>query len=72
MTYELRDFLNRQSDEIDDAVREAIELCNGSPLRALYTVVIANKFLSEDNTRLQAENESLKSQTSKGFSRRAQ
>lgn len=69
MTKELRAFLNAQSQELDDAVREAIELCNGNPLSALYNAMIANKFLSEDNTRLREENALLKLQASKGFTR---
>jgi hypothetical protein len=69
MTDELRAFLKEQTQEIDDMVREAIELCDGSPLRALYTTIIANKFLSEDNQRLREENAQLSSQTSKGFTR---
>jgi hypothetical protein len=69
MTDELRAFLNEQTQEIDDMVREAIELCDGSPLRALYTTIIANKFLGEDNQRLREENAQLSSQTSKGFTR---
>lgn len=70
MTDELRAFLNEQTHEIDDMVREAIELCGGSPLRALYTTIIANKFLSEDNTRLREENEVLQKQTSVGYRRK--
>ena len=70
MTEELREFLNKQSQEIDDMVREAIELCDGSPLRALYSAIVANKFLSEDNGRLREENAALQKQSSVGFRRK--
>lgn len=71
MTEELREFLNTQSQEIDDAVREAIELCDGSPMRALYAAIIANKFLSEENDKLREENARLQAGTSNGFVRGA-
>lgn len=70
MTKELSAFLNEQSQEIDDMVREAIELCGGSPLLALYTTIVANKFLSEDNARLREENVTLQKQSSVGFGRK--
>lgn len=66
MTEELREFLKNHSQGIDDAVREAVELCGGSPLKPLYTALIANRFLSEDNERLREENAGLQRNRPKG------
>ena len=62
MNEQLRAYLDDQSQAVDEDVRLALALCNGDPIQALRTTLIANAFLIE-------ENERLKSQVSKGFGR---
>jgi hypothetical protein len=63
MTVQLRAYLDEQMQAVDDDVRQAIELAGGNIYRALRITLIANAFLVE-------ENEKLKKQTSKGYTRK--
>jgi len=62
MNAQLKAYLDEQARATDDDVRQAIELANGDVVHALRITLIANTFLVE-------ENESLKKQVSKGFTR---
>ena len=57
-----RAFYYRQAEELEENVREVIELAGGDVRHALKMAIIANTFLQEDNERL-------RSQVSKGFAR---
>jgi hypothetical protein len=63
MNQQLRAYLDDQAKAVDDDVRQAIELCGGDAVSALRITLIANAFLQE-------ENERLKKQTSKGYTRK--
>ena len=63
MNKQLRTYLDEQAQAVDQDVQLALELCNGNPIQALRTTLIANAFLVE-------ENERLKAQVSAGFGRR--
>ena len=62
MTEQLRAYLSKQMQAVDDDVRQAIELADGDVTRALRITLIANAFLQE-------ENDKLKAQVSKGYRR---
>jgi len=62
MTEQLRAYLDEQAQELDDSVRQVLEICSGDTLSALRAVLVANAFLQE-------ENEQLRSQVSSGFTR---
>lgn len=63
MNERLRAYLDKQAEEFDESVRQAIELAGGNVHHALRIAIIANTFLQEENDRLKA-------QASAGFGRR--
>ena len=62
MNQQLRAYLDEQAKATDDDMRQAVELAGGDVVHALRITLIANQFLVE-------ENERLKAQISKGFTR---
>ncbi len=62
MNATLKAYLDDQAAELEEDVRQTLELAHGDPHHALRITLIANAFLSE-------EVERLKKQVSKGFSR---
>jgi hypothetical protein len=62
MNATLKAYLDDQAEEVEEDVRQAIELAGGDVTHALRITLIANSFLSEQVERL-------KSQVSKGFTR---
>jgi hypothetical protein len=62
MSDALRAYFDQQHEEFEEAVRDSIQACDGDPIAALRSAVIANTFLME-------ENERLKAQISTGFDR---
>ena len=62
MNQQLRAYLDEQAKAVDDDVHQAIALAGGDVVHALRITLIANQFLAE-------ENERLKAQISKGFTR---
>ena len=55
MTDGLRAYLDKQAQEFAQSVQQALGACGGDPMSALRALVIANKFLMEENERLKAQ-----------------
>lgn len=51
----LRTTSDEQAFELEESVRQALEITNGDAIRALRAAVIANGFLHEENERLRAK-----------------
>jgi hypothetical protein len=52
---ELRAYFDKQIEEFDDAVRQALVIADGDAMAAIRTLVIANMFLNEENDRLREQ-----------------
>lgn len=63
MNQQLKAYLDEQAQAVDDDVRQALEICNGDAIAALRITLIANAFLVDENDRLKA-------QVSRGFTRK--
>lgn len=55
MNEQLRTYLDEQAAELDESVRQALEVAHGNAIAALRAVLIANIFLHEENERLRAK-----------------
>jgi hypothetical protein len=55
MNDQLRAYLDEQAHDLDESVRQALEITNGDPIGALRAVLIANTFLHEENVGLRAK-----------------
>lgn len=55
MNHQLRTYFDEQAGELDETVRQALEVANGNAIAALRAVLIANIFLHEENERLRAK-----------------
>ena len=62
MSDALRVYFDKQAEEFEQRVQQALSACGGDPMYTVRALVIANTFLME-------ENERLKSQISTGFDR---
>jgi hypothetical protein len=62
MNQQLKAYLDEQAQAVDDDVRQALDLCDGDAVQALRITLIANAFPEE--------NEQLKKQISKGYTRK--
>jgi hypothetical protein len=51
----LKEYLDQQSDELDEAVTQALALWAATRCAVLRTAIIANTFLIEENEKLQAQ-----------------
>jgi hypothetical protein len=55
MNDQLRAYFDERAHELDESVRQALEITNGDAIGALRAVLIANTFLHEENERLRAK-----------------
>jgi hypothetical protein len=67
---ELRAHFDKQAQEFEDAVNQALAIANGDAMAAVRTLVVANIFLHEENERLRTKISSgyMRGQTNKAAS----